>query len=508
MLMAGIAVTLAFHLVGSWDLMRFGGTWRSVSSTTLEYEIPCYDMRPSGHERGRVVIYPGFGACVQVYYPLASSLARSGYAVRLAGQSGYPNSGVEMAYRNHGVEALEAARPFLAEGPDVAHLLAGHSEGTRYALEVGSEVQSVDGVALLASVSSALTTTRPPNVLMLVAENDMATVKRQTSHALMNGTKLARPKFDTTYGDIGVGTARKARIMPGTNHFNLILDGPSHREVLDWFNEISGNRGEGAIIDSRVRLPVLAAGALLGACLAVTGIGLLFPKAKSDAPGKAFPAWALLAALIAGWGVAALVANSLPLVQEIPLLVYARVLAFLAFATVPLAVLAAVAPMRGAGVPRGPWKARAAVLGVSLTLLLFDRWLVSVIPMGKRLLWFGMGAVVSGCYFACEEFLRRGVQRATDWQTGFALGLAGSLIAALSVAGAAFFIGSPVGEFLIAGAMTLCVLLVACEMPATYLFATTGDWLLSWWIRIAVFNGFLVGLVPLVSESEFRRMLP
>jgi hypothetical protein len=255
-------------------------------------------------------------------------------------------------------------------------------------------------------------------------------------------------------------------------------------------------------------LPVLAAGVVLGAFLAVIGIGLRFPKAESDAPKEGLPAWAMLSALVGGWGLAGLGANSVTAAQEIPLLVYGRVLVFLAIATVPLVALAAVTPKRGAGAPRGSWNARAALLGVSLTLLLFDRWLVSVIPVGQRLMWFGMGAMVSGGYFACEEFLRRGVQRATDWQTGFALGLAGSLIASLSVAGAAFFVSSPVGEFLVAGAVTLFVLLAACEAPATYLFATTRDWLLSWWVRAAVFNGFLVGLVPLVSESEFRQMLP
>ena len=63
-------------------------------------------------------------------------------------------------------------------------------------------------------------------------------------------------------------------------------------------------------------------------------------------------------------------------------------------------------------------------------------------------MWFALAAFISGIYFALDEFLRRGIQRATDWQTGFALGLAGALVAALAVAASLAMAAGAVGDLL------------------------------------------------------------
>jgi hypothetical protein len=508
LLVAGLVVTLMCHLLGSWDLIRFKGSWRPVRSDSLDYEIPCYDVRPDGAEAGRVVIYTGFSGSAHVYFPLAVSLLRSGYAVRIAANSGSPKSKVPMSYDSHALESLEAARDFFEAAPDLPHFLMGHSEGTRFALRTGRELTSVDGVVLFSTISADMNTYQPPNVLILVAENDFINVERQSNVALISGTKLKRPDYEWTYGSFEHGTARRARIMPGTNHLTIAFDEASHREALDWLSRISGNQAGPVHISSRAKYPLLAIGAVVAALVAVCGIGLMFSQADPGAERKSIPAWALLLLVAAGWGLAAVLGASGLSVPEIPLLVYGRILVFFGIAGVPLLALALIRPRRGAGMPAGSWKARARVLGIALTLLLFDRWFMGVMPLGARLFWFGVAFLVSGAYFACEEFWRRGVQRATDWQTGFALGLAGSFIAALAIAGAAFFIGPPVGQFLVVGSVTAFVLLALCEIPATYLYTMTGDWLLSWFVRVSIFNGFLAGLVPLVSEAEFLNMIP
>ncbi len=505
---AGLVLALACHLMGSWDLLRYGGKWQSVPSDKLDYDIACYDLQPDEPELGRVVIYTGFGSSIQTYFPLALSLLRDGYAVRLVANSGSPNSKVTMAYTSHGIESSEATHPFLEARPDSRHFLIGHSEGTRYALQTAWETPSVDGVVLLSTVSAALDKERPSNVLILVAERDLGTVKRQTHIALTNGTRVKRPELNKTYGEIGQGTARRAQVMPETNHFSIILDKASHRTILRWINQISGNTNERLLVTNWTQLLVLAIGVLLGGSMAVAGIGLFFWRTVEESGSRGIPAWAMLLLFIAGWGMAAIFSNSIPSVQKIPLLAYGRILVLFAIAAVPLLLLVMIKPGFGIGIPRGPWGARMALLAATLMLFLFDRWLVSVLPAGRRLFWFGLAFLVSGIYFACDELLRRSVQRSTDWQTGLALGLAGSLISATSVAVASFFVWSPLGQFLVAGSVTLFVLLAACEIPATYLFTMTGDWLLSWWIRVSIFNGFLAGLVPLVSEAKFRQIIP
>ncbi len=501
----GVAMALACHVAGSWELLRYRGQWRSVSSDTLAYDVPCYDAFPAGPEVGRVVIYGGFVASVQLYFPLAIPLLRSGYAVRLVAHSGSPNSGVPMSYESHGTEAMVAARDFL-EKSEVPAFLIGHSEGTRYAVEAGREISTVDGVVLLSTVSAALDKKRPANVLILVAEDDLTNIKRQTDVALMNGTGLKRPKFGTLYGSIEQGTARLAEIMPATNHVNIFFKESSQPRILGWINQISGNEERANVIGSRLRFPALAIGVLVGSSLAVVGIGLMFPRVDVEFDKKRLPAWAFLILMVAGWAVAVVIGDSITFMRGIPLLVYGRMLVFFAIVTVPLLIVALARRGLGAGVPRGTWKARAMLFGLALTLLLFERWLVSVIPGGQRLLWFGLAALVTVFYFGCDEFLRRKIQSATDWQTGFALGLGGAFVAAVAVAVAGFFAGPPIGQFLVGGAVTLFIVMSVCEAPATYLFAATGDWALSWWVRVVIFNGFIVGIVPLVSETAFGPM--
>lgn len=504
----GVLVALACHFAGSWELVRYQGEWRSVSSDMLEYDIPCCDARPAGPEVGRVVIYGGFVASAQLYFPLALPLLRSGYAVRLVAHSGSPNSGVPMSYESHGTEAMAATRDFIGIHSDVPLFLIGHSEGTRYAVEAGREISAVDGVVLLSTVSAAVDEKRPANILMLVAEDDLTNIKRQTDVALMNGTGLRRPKFGTLYGNIEQGTARIAEVMPDTNHVNIFLKENTQHRLLGWINQISGNEEIENVIGSRLRLPVLVIGVALGTALAVVGIGLIFPRVDVEIDKKALPAWVFLILMMAGWALAVLIGNSATFVRGIPLLVYGRMLVFFAIVTVPLLLLALVRRDLGVGVPRGAWKARAMLLALTLTMLLFERWLVSIMPGGWRLLWFALAALITGAYFGCDEFLRRRIQHATDWQTGLALGLGGAFVAAVAVAGGAFFVGPPVGQFLVGGAATLFIVLSVCEVPATYLFAATGDWALSWWIRVVIFNGFIAGVVPLVTETEFRLMVP
>lgn len=529
LLWGGLAVALVCHLLGSGGLIRHGGTRVSVASETLGYDIPCYDAKPIGEEIGRVVFYGGFAASYQSYLPLTLTLLRSGYAVRLVASSGSPNSGVPMSYGSHATESLEAARPFFEARPDLPHFTMGHSEGTRYAMRTARAIPSVDGVVALSTVSPALDKTRPPNVLMLVAENDFANIQRQTNYALMSGTKLKRPEMNKTYGDLASGTARRVQVVAGANHMSIAFDKVAQQGILDWLNGTSGAPVAPGRVEGWRKFLVSALGALIGVILAVGGIGLVFRRTdgaesstetkdtssedetdKVDSGGRAkgIPAWAMLLVFLVGWGAAALLGDSIAMTRQLPLLVYGRILIFFAIATVPLLAIGAIRPRLGAGLPRGSWRARCVLIGITLTLLLFDRWLVAVVPSGKRLLWFGVAFLITGAYFACDEFVRRGVQRATDWQTGFALGLAGSFIAALSVAGAAFFIGPPVGGFLVAGSVTMFVLMAACEIPATWLYATTGDYLLSWWVRVIVLNGFLAGLVPFVSEAQFREMIP
>jgi hypothetical protein len=504
----GVALTLVCHLLGSWELMRYKGSWHSVASDKLGYEIQCYDAHPVKPEVGRIVFYCGFGMSIQDYFPLATTLLRSGYAIRIVAHSGSQNSSVVMSYKSHPVESMEATLPFLTARPELPHFLMGHSEGTRYAADIARRIPSINGVILLSTVSAAINAKQPPNTLILVAENDFDNVTRQTDVAMVTATNLRRPKFDKIYGDFAVGTARKKKVIPETNHFSIIVSEASHKDILSWLGSASGQPEQRIVIGRTAMSRVMGIAVLVGAIIAAVGIGLLFFSRKSDRRDRGFPAWLVLLIYMVGWGSAAFLSNSVTLVREIPLLAYGRGLAISAIATIPLLLLAVLRPGLGVGIPRGVWKARAALVGVTLTLLLFNRWQIAVIPTGERLFWFTLALIITGSYFACDEFLRRGTQRASDWQTALGLGLAGSLIIAVSISGGAFLIRSPVGEFLIEQSPVLFVLMAACEIPATFLFTLTGDWLLSWWIRVSILNGYLVSIVPLVSEIRFAEMIP
>jgi hypothetical protein len=507
-LAGGIVIMLGFHLGGSWELLRFGGKWHAERSDRLKYRIPCYDARPNIAEAGRVFIIGTFDTSTQMYFPLTLALLRSGFAVRLVANSGSPNSAMPAYYESHGIESIEAARPFFNAEPDVPHFVIAYSEGTRYAVQAASEIETIDGVILISTVSAAIRKADPPNVLLLVAENDYVKVARQTKFALISGTKMSNPDFDKIYGDMQQGTARMAQALTGTNHISILAHESTQSSIITWLNKISENPNKEIALTNSARLPALAIGVLFGAALAVIGIGFLFSQNGKGVNGKSVHPWFLIALTGGGWGLAAILGNRITMSEQIPLLVYGRVLMFFVIATIPFLLLALIRPGLGAGIPRGTWKACGALIGVSLTLLLFDLWFLGVVPTGHRLFWFSLAFLVNGSYFAFDEFLRRGVQRSTDWQTTLALGLVGSLIAAISIAVAAFSVGGSIGEFLIAGSVTLFVLMVAGEIPGTYLFAVTGDWMLSWWVRVSIFNGFLVGIVPLISEAKLLEVTP
>jgi hypothetical protein len=502
----GVMVALACHLAGSWELLKYKGAWISVHSEELEYTIPCYDILPAGSEAGRIVIYGGFVTSAQLYFPLALPLVRSGYAVRIATNSGSPNSPVPMSYESHTIETTAAARDFLGTPSDIKGFLIGHSEGTRYAMEAGRELAQVYGVVVLSTVSAAVDARRPPNVLMLVAEDDSDAIKRQAHVALINGTGLRNPQFGALYGDAEKGTARMAEIVPDTNHVNIFIKEATQRRTLRWINRLTG--ATESRVGSRFRSPLLVLAVLFGTSLAIVGLGLVFFEDVANFVVPALHPLSFFCLVAAAWVAAAVVASTLDVAGEIPMLGYGRVLACFAIATLPLLMCAFARPRWGAGLPSGRWTARVLLVAVTGTLLLFDMWLVNVMPQGRRLFWFGLAILVTGAYFAGDEFLRRAIQRARGWQTGLVLGLAEALVAALAVAGAAFFLGPPVGRLLVSGAVTLFVLMAVCEVLAAYLFAATADWLLSWWIRVSIFNGFLAGIVPYVTETDFRMMIP
>ena len=294
-LTAGIVLTLGCHLLGSWELMSYGGSWRSVASDTLCYEIPCYDAYPKVPEVGRVVLYCGFGLSIQDYFPLAIPLLRAGYAVRIVAHSGSQNSDVVMSYESHLIESMEATLPFLAERPDLPHFLMGHSEGTRYAANIARDVPSVDGVVLISTVSASMNVREPANILILVAENDFDNVTRQTDVALIFGTGAQRPEFDRVYGDFEEGSARKKKIVPGTDHFSIISSETSNRDILGWLGIVAARPEEQVFVGCTVISRLAGIFALVGTAIAVIGVGLLFSSGKSSVGGRGFPAWAVLA---------------------------------------------------------------------------------------------------------------------------------------------------------------------------------------------------------------------
>jgi dienelactone hydrolase len=330
--------------------------------------VPLHELRPinsTGPLPG-VVVTHGFAGSARLMYPLADTLARSGYVVVLPDLTGHAANPRRMSTRDLLQEDLAVALRHVRSLPSVAVDrvgLLGHAMGaaavTRYAADDGGVPVTV-AISLSDAAGLPAGADRPRNLLLLYG----AAERPRFSEAADQALRLAYPhgRFGPRYGDPASGTARRAVAVPGAEHISVLYLTRTHVEAIGWLDAVlrPGQATTGTIDPRRRVVPaafLLLALALGGYPLAVTLFGrqprYVLPDVRTTTFG---------AGLAAALGLAVAVGEVAPTVR-LPLAVGGYLAGFFAIAGAGLFVawLLARGPSGGARATSPRWPARMVI---------------------------------------------------------------------------------------------------------------------------------------------------
>lgn len=283
------------------------------------FALPAFgEERPPG-----VVLMHGFSMDRRSMSSLARALAGAGYAVLSIDAPGHGENRARFdpvwGRADVHADVFGRAVDFLRASPHVDGsriAVGGHSMGASAALDYATRDSGLDATLLISGGRTLAGPYRPPNVLLLVAENDPpATASRLSALA----AKLAGPDAlpaGETWGDPASGGAVRRVVVPGTDHLGIVFSLTTAEEAVAWLDaSLAVERSLPSLL-ADPRLPALAV-AMLGALLILPGLGLLV--------GRLVPSLDALPAA----GPAALALLAVSLFAVLPVVSLGRPLAFL-----------------------------------------------------------------------------------------------------------------------------------------------------------------------------------
>jgi pimeloyl-ACP methyl ester carboxylesterase len=375
---AGPVVLIAHGFAGSQQLMQaFATTFAKNGYTAVTFDLP-------GHGRNRS--------------PLTGSITEVNGATRTLVAS---------------MAKVAAYARTLAPGPIMA---LAHSMATDVAVRFAEEAPDVNATILVSMFSPAITADRPRNLLII--DGDWETrLKAEALRAVGLATAPGPALPGVTYGDIALGTARRAAWSANVEHVGVLFSPASMREALAWIDAASGITGRQApYLDARGPWIALL---LVGIVLLARPLSRLLPVV-SPVPVGAGLAWRQLALpIVLPPLLTPLLLRLLP-THFLPVLV-ADYLA-VHFAVYGLLAVGGLAWVRSRGggprpVSHSASLARLAVAALALTLYVvvafggaMDRYVTSFAPSLARapiLLALLVGTL---SFFLADEWLTRGAR--------------------------------------------------------------------------------------------------
>ena len=220
----------------------------STHDTVTEDSIPIsYNIYyPPDLDRLTPVVIMGHGVNVnkEMMSNFAVEIASRGYIVANLDWRGHGRSGGELD-RNGltlDLEAVVGDIPHHTTYADMDNLaLLGYSMGGfptyQYAAD-HSTVKAWIGVGTAADRDIS-TMNDPENVLMVIATHDEAVSPEAAKQSMipLTGRDLEDIAFNTTYGDIDQGTARRLQVVPWADHLTTPWDSDFVLAVTSWVSE-------------------------------------------------------------------------------------------------------------------------------------------------------------------------------------------------------------------------------------------------------------------------------
>ena len=196
------------------------------------------------HTTPVVIMGHGVNVNKEMMSNFAVEFASRGYIVANLDWRGHGRSGGELETDGLllDLEAVIAAIPHLTVYADMNNLvLLGYSMGGGPTYEYAahhSTVRAWIGVGTAAD-GDISTLNNPKNVLMVIATHDEAVSPEEAKHSMvpLTGRPLPDIAFDTTYGDIQEGTARRLQVIPGADHLTTPWDSDFILASVSWIFE-------------------------------------------------------------------------------------------------------------------------------------------------------------------------------------------------------------------------------------------------------------------------------
>lgn len=336
--LAVVVVQMALSSASLRAQMLQGVQTEEVAVRALDgARLRCIVYKPM-HATGKlpaVIVVHGLGASSDTMNALSTELARNGVLVLALNYRGHDGSEGGVNYIGDPIAApnisndLVASLEYLNTRGDVDPQrvgVIGYSMGSRAALRLGLLVPTVNPVVMIGPYFAweigGVNTTRPKNLLIVVGENDIITPP-SLAQLLFGYATFSSGKPNEVFGSLRDGTGRKLVIVPGVDHYSVVLAKQTIEEVVSWVLASFGmGRPSFALDPSTLSAATASSGFLtMVAALIAAYIGSKYLKPEARPPetqqrprARKILFYLLLAALAIFYIVAALV--TFPLVVD------------------------------------------------------------------------------------------------------------------------------------------------------------------------------------------------
>lgn len=287
-LAACVLVAVALAATGVAGLARAGPD--TVAREVTVGGVPVLEVSPAvpGTGRPAAVVVHGFAGSATLMRGVADTLASRGYVVALPDLAGHGRNTAPLVTGDltGRLQAdLAAAVAHLRTLPSVDPsriVLVGHSMGAGAVVAYAAthpDIRATAAISLGSTESLPDHAALPRNLLLVVGAAEPPQFRR----AALDALHLADPaaSFGDTTGDPAAGTARRAVLVPGTEHVSVLYATRTHAETANWLDEAVGLDSDAPV---RPRDRVVPAGVLLlGMIVGFVPLAALLPRRRPDA---------------------------------------------------------------------------------------------------------------------------------------------------------------------------------------------------------------------------------
>ncbi len=226
-----------------------------------------------------VIIGHGVSANKEMMASYAVELAHQGYVVAALDWRGHGRStGALNRDRLHfDIEAVALDIPVREPYADLGRIaLVGYSMGGFPTYQYAASHPNVEawvgvGTSADGSISSV---TNPKNVLMVIAKYDEAFSPERAKIPMVNltGVPLKDIQFETLYGSMKEGTARKIHVVKWADHLTTAWDGEFITSATSWIAETFGDPRTNVVFYERVAFLFTGLAGLVGLIFTLSSV--------------------------------------------------------------------------------------------------------------------------------------------------------------------------------------------------------------------------------------------